>query len=100
MPVSEYERLPSSIISRYLSSGLTDREQQIRDVIHKNFPNAQTVTVEDISGGCGAMFDVHIESADFNGKKLVQQHMMVNKALKAEISDMHGIRISTKTIPE
>jgi len=27
------------------------------------------------------MFDVHIESADFNGKKLVQQHMMVNKVL-------------------
>ena len=26
------------------------------------------------------MYDVHIESGDFHGKKLVQQHMMVNKA--------------------
>lgn len=33
----------------------------------------------EIVGGCGAMYDVLIEAEDFNGKKLVQQHMMVNK---------------------
>jgi len=43
--------------------------------------NIKIIQLLVVLGGCGAMFDVHIESADFNGKKLVQQHMMVNKVL-------------------
>ncbi|XP_045142516.1 bolA-like protein 3 [Echinops telfairi] len=48
-----------------------------------------------VPGGCGAMYEVHIESEDFKAKRPVQQHQMVNQALKEEIKGMHGLRIFT-----
>lgn len=30
-------------------------------------------------GGCGAMYEIHIESEDFREKRTVQQHQMVNQ---------------------
>uniref|UniRef100_A0A672RTF4 BolA family member 3 n=1 Tax=Sinocyclocheilus grahami TaxID=75366 RepID=A0A672RTF4_SINGR len=48
-----------------------------------------------ISGGCGAMYEIHIESDEFRGKRTVQQHQLVNQALKDEIKAMHGLRIFT-----
>lgn len=50
----------------------------------------------DISGGCGAMYEIHIESDEFRGKRTVQQHQLVNQALKEEIQGMHGLRIFTE----
>uniref|UniRef100_A0AAX7TMT5 BolA family member 3 n=1 Tax=Astatotilapia calliptera TaxID=8154 RepID=A0AAX7TMT5_ASTCA len=47
------------------------------------------------SGGCGAMYEIHIESSEFKGKRTVQQHQLVNQALKDEIQNMHGLRIFT-----
>jgi len=32
-----------------------------------------------ISGGCGAMYEIHIESDEFKGKRTVQQHQLVNQ---------------------
>lgn len=55
------------------------------------------VKVADISGGCGDMYDVYVESKLFQGKSLVSQHRMVTKALEKEIKAMHGLRISTKS---
>ncbi|KAF6722598.1 BolA-like protein 3 [Oryzias melastigma] len=46
--------------------------------------------------GCGAMYEIHIESSEFKGKKTVQQHQLVNQALKDEIQGMHGLRIFTE----
>ncbi|XP_067949608.1 bolA-like protein 3 [Watersipora subatra] len=85
-----------SISAQRSYATLTAGEQKIYDAVIKGFPSASFIKVEDISGGCGAMFDVIIESTEFQGKKLVQQHMMVNRVLKLEIADMHGIRITTK----
>lgn len=31
------------------------------------------------SGGCGAMYEIHIESEEFREKRTVQQHQMVNQ---------------------
>ncbi|XP_030057653.1 bolA-like protein 3 isoform X2 [Microcaecilia unicolor] len=45
--------------------------------------------------GCGAMYEIHIESEEFKEKKIVQQHQMINQALENEIKDMHGLRIFT-----
>ncbi|XP_026718806.1 methylcytosine dioxygenase TET3-like [Athene cunicularia] len=47
--------------------------------------------------GCGAMYEIHIESEDFREKRTVQQHQMVNQALSEEIKSMHGLRIFTST---
>ncbi|XP_004844759.1 bolA-like protein 3 isoform X2 [Heterocephalus glaber] len=47
------------------------------------------------TGGCGAMYEIKIESEEFKEKRTVQQHQMVNQALKEEIKGMHGLRIFT-----
>ncbi|KAK3085788.1 hypothetical protein FSP39_008698 [Pinctada imbricata] len=77
-------------------SQLTEGEKNIQAVLKTKFPEAVDVRVQDISGGCGSMYEVYVESEEFKGKRTVLQHRMVNEALKEEIKDMHGLRISTK----
>ncbi|KAI8907892.1 bola protein, partial [Gorgonomyces haynaldii] len=47
------------------------------------------LSVKDISGGCGSMYQVSITSQEFKNKSLVQQHKMVTQILKEEIKNMH-----------
>lgn len=72
----------------------------IESILRRTFPKATTIHVQDISGGCGAMFELQIISTEFHGLPKVKQHMLVNKALAAEISNMHGLRIFTDTPDE
>lgn len=76
-------------------STLPNGEVRIANILKKTFPQASVVKVVDISGGCGAMYEVHVESVEFKGKRVVQQHQMINQALKDEIQAMHGLRIFT-----
>ncbi|KAK3562188.1 hypothetical protein QTP86_030183 [Hemibagrus guttatus] len=73
----------------------TEGEIRITEILKEKFPQASSLKVVDISGGCGAMYEIHIESDDFRGKRIVQQHQLVNQALKEEIKGMHGLRIFT-----
>jgi len=52
--------------------------------------------VQDVSGGCGAMFKIDVSSAVFKGKSLVEQHRTVNQLLSSEIKEMHGLTLTTK----
>ena len=45
------------------------------------------------------MYEVYVEAPDFKGVRAVRQHQMITDALKAEIKDMHGLRISTTVSP-
>uniref|UniRef100_A0A8C1UN03 BolA-like protein 3 n=1 Tax=Cyprinus carpio TaxID=7962 RepID=A0A8C1UN03_CYPCA len=83
-----------SLIARSASS-LTDGETRLTRVLQEKFPRASSLKVVDISGGCGAMYEIHVESDEFRGKRIVQQHQLVNQALKDEIKAMHGLRIFT-----
>ncbi|XP_069030458.1 bolA-like protein 3 isoform X1 [Embiotoca jacksoni] len=74
----------------------TDGEVRIAKILKEKFPSASSLKVVDISGGCGAMYEIHIESSEFQGKRTIQQHQLVNKALKDEIQGMHGLRIFTE----
>ncbi|XP_072516216.1 bolA-like protein 3 isoform X2 [Salminus brasiliensis] len=74
----------------------TDGEVRITKILKEKFPLASSLKVVDISGGCGAMYEIHIESDEFRGKRTVQQHQLVNQALKEEIQAMHGLRIFTE----
>ncbi|XP_066569914.1 bolA-like protein 3 isoform X2 [Amia ocellicauda] len=76
-------------------SSHTDGEVRIVQRLKEKFPQATSLKVVDISGGCGAMYEIHIESDEFKGKRTVQQHQLVNQALKDEIQAMHGLRIFT-----
>ncbi|XP_062869248.1 beta,beta-carotene 15,15'-dioxygenase [Trichomycterus rosablanca] len=73
----------------------TDGEIHIAKTLKEKFPLASALKVVDISGGCGAMYEIHIESEEFKGRRTVQQHQLVNQALKEEIKGMHGLRIFT-----
>ncbi|XP_040019372.1 bolA-like protein 3 [Gasterosteus aculeatus] len=84
----------SGPVRRWLSSQ-TDGEARIAGVLKEKFPLATSLKVVDISGGCGAMYEIHIESNEFKGKRTIQQHQLVNQALKEEIQGMHGLRIFT-----
>lgn len=53
------------------------------------------MSVVDISGGCGAMYEIVVESNEFKGLSIVKQHRMITDTLKTEIKDMHGLRIHT-----
>lgn len=64
-----------------------------------NIFQAQHVSVVDISGGCGAMYEIVVESKEFSGISRVKQHQMITDTLKNEIKDMHGLRIHT-AIPD
>ena len=65
------------------------------NILKEKFPLATDIAVVDISGGCGSMYEIYVESPEFKGMRLVKQHKMVNEALKGEIREMHGLRIST-----
>ncbi|XP_053124905.1 bolA-like protein 3 isoform X2 [Hemicordylus capensis] len=73
----------------------TDGEARVTQVLKEKFPQAAAIKVVDISGGCGAMYEIHIESEQFKEKRIVQQHQMVTQALRKEIKSMHGLRIFT-----
>uniref|UniRef100_A0A8C6SSA0 BolA-like protein 3 n=1 Tax=Neogobius melanostomus TaxID=47308 RepID=A0A8C6SSA0_9GOBI len=74
----------------------TEGEVRIAKILKEKFPLASSLQVVDISGGCGAMYEIHIESSEFKGKRTIQQHQLVNQALKDEIQGMHGLRIFTE----
>ena len=80
---------------RLFSTSTPPNEQQLIDQLRVKFPNATDIVVADVSGGCGAMFEVFVEAPEFKGMRVVKQHQMVNQALKSEIKEMHGLRIST-----
>ena len=78
---------------------LSAAEENLIKILSTAFPKATDIAVVDVSGGCGSMYEVHIEAPDFAGMRIVKQHQLVTKALSAEIKDMHGIRISTSESP-
>ncbi|XP_032816441.1 bolA-like protein 3 [Petromyzon marinus] len=95
---AQLERARAGLLRRASSAG-SEGEARISSVLQEKFPNAKQVRVVDVSGGCGAMYEVHVESEEFRGKRVVMQHHMINQALKDEIKGMHGLRIFT-TVPE
>ncbi|XP_031829201.1 bolA-like protein 3 [Nomia melanderi] len=74
-------------------------EEKMIELLRNKFPKAQLIEVNDVSGGCGAMFEISVIAPEFEGLNTVKQHRMINEVLKEEIKDMHGIRIYT-SIPK
>ncbi len=52
--------------------------------------------VQDISGGCGSMYAIEIESPKFKGLSVIKQHKLVNQVLKEEIAQWHGVQLRTR----
>jgi BolA-like protein 3 len=75
------------------------REEAMRQSLVSSLEATHCV-VEDVSGGCGSMYKLEIESKQFKGLSLVKQHKLVTSILKKEIGDMHGLTIKTKVPQE
>lgn len=56
--------------------------------------------VVDISGGCGSSFTVEIVSEQFQGKRLLERHRMVNGALAEEMKEIHALSITKALTPD
>ncbi|GFY84833.1 BolA-like family protein [Actinidia rufa] len=56
--------------------------------------------VIDTSGGCGASFAIEIVSAQFEGKRLLERHRMVNAALVEEMKEIHALSIKKALTPD
>jgi len=71
--------------------------QAIRALLEQAFADAAELTVEDRTG-TGDHFQVVIESPQFDGIPLIDQHRRVNAALAAPLGDgsIHELRIKTK----
>lgn len=70
-------------------------EKTIESILKKRFPLSKTLTVEDASGGCGAMFNIYIESDEFKGLSIPKQHRIVYDTLKEQIKNIHGLHLQT-----
>ncbi|KAK0263948.1 hypothetical protein B0A54_02546 [Friedmanniomyces endolithicus] len=51
---------------------------------------ASHVDIQDLSGGCGQMFEAIIVSPQFIKKTTLARHRLVNGALKEEIAAIHA----------
>ncbi|SGZ49582.1 CIC11C00000004216 [Sungouiella intermedia] len=70
-------------------------EQKIYDILKLHF-SPSNLAVKDVSGGCGSMFAITVESPQFKGIPMIKQHRLVNEVLKDEIAKWHGLQLKTK----
>ncbi|XP_043718516.1 protein BOLA2 [Telopea speciosissima] len=61
--------------------------------------NPSRIEVTDTSGGCGASFEIEIVSEQFEGKRLLERHRMVNTALAEEMKQIHALSIKKALTP-
>eukprot|EP00003_Mantamonas_plastica_P020629 TRINITY_DN3322_c0_g1_i1.p2 TRINITY_DN3322_c0_g1~~TRINITY_DN3322_c0_g1_i1.p2 ORF type:complete len:151 (+),score=54.33 TRINITY_DN3322_c0_g1_i1:113-565(+) len=73
----------------------TPMEDEVESMLKEHIENAQ-VEVNDISGGCGSMFQIQVVSPEFKGMNKVKQHRLVNDILKDYVKDWHGLTLTTK----
>ena len=60
----------------------------------------ETVTVEDLSDGCGAKIDVLVVSDKFEGVALLDRQRAVHSALEDEMKTIHAITMKCKTVKQ
>lgn len=100
--VAQCRRLVSGQLFKQSFASVTaqnNNEENIKTILKKTFPKANLIEIDDISGGCGSMYEIHIESEDFASMRTVAQHKLVTDALKEEVKKLHGLRIFT-TVPK
>ncbi|PIN11570.1 BolA (bacterial stress-induced morphogen)-related protein [Handroanthus impetiginosus] len=74
-------------------------KEQVESTL-KSKLNPTHLDVVDISGGCGASYTIEIASEQFEGKRLLERHRMVNAALVEEMKHIHALSIKKALTPE
>lgn len=78
------------------SKTLTPYEIKISDLLSSSTLKPSVCKVQDVSGGCGSMFNITIKSKEFNDLNKIKQHKLVNRILKDEIAKWHGLVLTTE----
>eukprot|EP00761_Pharyngomonas_kirbyi_P000286 gb/GECH01000286.1/.p1 GENE.gb/GECH01000286.1/~~gb/GECH01000286.1/.p1 ORF type:complete len:191 (+),score=54.20 gb/GECH01000286.1/:1-573(+) len=97
-----YNNHKTSFVRYYSSSeenAGTEQEAKLKQMLTEEL-NPVACYVRDVSGGCGAMFQIYIAAEIFKGKPTVKRHRMVNEILKDEIENMHGLTLKTNTLEQ
>ncbi|CDK26545.1 unnamed protein product [Kuraishia capsulata CBS 1993] len=81
--------------ARWYSADMDDYERKIYNILYEQF-HPKVLQVKDVSGGCGSMFAIQVESEAFKGIPMIKQHRLVNQVLKDEIAQWHGLQLRTK----
>jgi len=63
----------------------------------KSAIQTERVIVTDVSGGCGAKFEIVVVSKAFEGVPLLERHRKVNQALEDLLKQIHAITIKAWT---
>ncbi|ESL11620.1 hypothetical protein TRSC58_00625 [Trypanosoma rangeli SC58] len=87
---------PKMLRASRLWRALTAADLEAKIIASEILKPLKDVKVVDASGGCGSFFNITVISQAFCGKPLVQQHRLVNEALKSEIPLIHGFSLTTK----
>eukprot|EP00127_Corallochytrium_limacisporum_P005959 Clim_evm36s215 gene=Clim_evmTU36s215 len=79
----------AAVQSRHYSSPV---EESMRQKLEAEFKPSK-LDIQDTSGGCGAAFEVYIESEAFKGMRALQRERKVTAAIKEEMQDIHALRV-------
>jgi stress-induced morphogen len=71
--------------------------ERLRGMLADAFPEATELSVQDRTG-TGDHFQVTVATPRFDGLSLLEQHRLVNEALRTPLADgtIHELRIKTK----
>ncbi|KAG2426694.1 hypothetical protein HYH02_014734 [Chlamydomonas schloesseri] len=88
--------LASKTLRRYCTVANSEAERAIAAKLKAGLQGVTRVEVQDTSGGCGAMYRIAIQAADFKGQSIVKQHQLVHKLLAEDLKRWHGLTLETK----
>ncbi|KAL5248930.1 hypothetical protein ACHWQZ_G017955 [Mnemiopsis leidyi] len=89
------QRYQTTQLCRHFSAPPPPNEASIKKKLEESL-KVENISVQDISGGCGAMFQIYVQSEDFNGLRTLQQHKLIKNILKEDVANMHGLTIKTE----
>ncbi|KAL6553535.1 BolA-like protein 2 [Orobanche gracilis] len=74
-------------------------KEQVESTL-KSKLNPSKLEVIEPPGGCGAYFTIEIVSKEFEGKRLLERHRLINCALEEEMKQIHALSILKAQTPE
>jgi len=74
-------------------------EEEVKTAIEAGL-SPSFLKVEDLSGGCGAKFNLIVVSSNFDTMKLLQRHRAVHAALGPLKERIHALEIKAWTVAE
>ena len=69
----------------------------IEEKLRKSLNRVNLLDVSTLNGDCGQSFLVRIQSPEFLGKTLLDQHRLVNEIIKDEVKVAHSVVLQTRS---